>query len=142
MAVIYRASLRTNRLNLVVNDLGTATAPTISVTGTAQGTLVIGTSALAGQSFPNAAILARITLNTTPATVSGNVLTISGVPLSATADNTGTAALAELRNGAGTVIVSGLTVGTSGTSIIISNTAITTGQTVQVTSGTITHPST
>lgn len=135
MAVNYLASLKTNRMNLVVNALGTATAPTISVTGTAAGTLVIGTSALSGST----GVLATITLNTTPATISGDVLTISGVPLSATASATGTAALAELRNNAGTVIVSGLTVGTSGTDIIVSSTAITSGQTVQVTSGTITH---
>jgi hypothetical protein len=137
MAVIYRAGLRTNRLNLVVNELGTATGPTISTTGTAAGTLVIGTSALSG----GTGVLATINLDTTPATVSGSVLTISGLPKSATASASGTAALAELRNNAGTVIVSGLTVGTSGTDIIISNTTITSGQTVQVTSGTITHPS-
>ena len=138
MAVTYLASLRTNRLNLVVNALGTATAPTISTTGTAAGTLVIGTSALSGAT----GVLATINLSTTPATVSGDVLTISGVPLSATASATGTAALAELRNNAGTVIVGGLSVGTSGTNVIISSTAITSGQTVQVTSGTITHPTT
>lgn len=138
MSVIYASSLRTNRLNLVVNALGTATSPTISTTGTAAGSLVIGTSSLSGAT----GVLATITLSTTPATVSGDVLTISGVPLSATASATGTAAKAELRNNAGTVIVSGLTVGTSATDIIISNTAITSGQTVQVTSGTITHPST
>ena len=138
MAVTYLASLRTNRLNLVVNALGTATAPTISTTGTAAGTLVIGTSALSGAT----GVLATIHLNTTPATVSGDTLTISGTPLSATASATGTAALAELRNNAGTVIVGGLTVGTSGTNVIISSTSITSGQTVQVTSGTITHPTT
>lgn len=138
MSVIYRASLRTNRLNLVVNDLGTATGPTISTTGTAAGKLVIGTSALSGAT----GVLATITLDTTPATVSGNVLTISGLPKSATASATGTAALAELRRSDDTVIVSGLTVGTSATDIIISSTTITSGQTVQVTAGTITHPST
>lgn len=138
MAVTYLASLRTNRLNLVVNALGTATAPTISTTGTAAGTLVIGTSALSGAT----GVLATIPLSTTPATVSGDTLTISGVPLSATASATGTAALAELRNNAGTVIAGGLTVGTSGTNIIISSTSVTSGQTVQVTSGTITHPTT
>jgi hypothetical protein len=138
MAVIYRSGLRTNRLNLVVNELGSAAAPTIATTGVSAGSLVIGTSALSGAT----GVLATITLSTTPATVSGDVLTISGVPLSATASATGTAAKAELRNNAGTVIVSGLTVGTSNADIIISNTSITSGQTVQVTSGTITHPST
>jgi hypothetical protein len=135
MAVTYLAALRTNRLNLVLNALGTATAPTISTTGTAAGTLVIGTSALSG----GTGVLATINLSTTPASVSGDVLTLAGVPLSATASASGTAAKAELRNNAGTVIVGGLTVGTSGTDVIISNTTITSGQTVQVTSGTITH---
>lgn len=138
MAVIYPASLRTNRLNLVLNALGTATAPTIPTTGTAAAHLVIGTSALSGST----GVLATITLNTTPGTVSGDTLTLSGMPISATASATGTAAKAELRNNAGTVIVSGLTVGTSGTDVIISSTSISTGQTVQITSGTITHPNT
>ncbi len=138
MSVIYRGALRTNRLNLVVNELGSAAAPTIATTGVSAGTLVIGTSSLSGAT----GVLATITLDTTPATVSGDVLTISGLPKTATAAATGTAAKAELRNNAGTVIVSGLTVGTSAADIIISNTSITSGQTVQVTSGTITHPST
>lgn len=140
MAVTYLASLRTNRLNLVVNALGTATAPTISVTGTAAGTLVIGDNTLSGAT----GVLATITLSTTPATVSGDTLTLSGVPLSATASASGTAAKAELRNNAGTVIVGGLTVTASGGggNIIISSTSITSGQTVQITSGTITHPTT
>ena len=136
MPVNYRTALCTNRLNLVLNELGTATAPTIPTTGTVAGTLVIGTAALSGST----GVLATMTLSATPATVSGKVLTLSGVPLSATASATGTAALAELRNNAGTVIVSGLTVGTSGTDVIVSSTSITSGQNVQVTSGTITHP--
>lgn len=138
MPVIYNASLRTNRLNLVLNALGTATAPTIPTTGTAAATLVIGTSALSGAT----GVLATVNLQTTPATVTGSVLTLAGLPLSTTASATGTAALAELRNNAGTVIVSGLNVGTSGTDVVVSSTAITSGQTVQVTAATITHPST
>jgi hypothetical protein len=135
MAVNYAATLKTNRLNLVLNALGTATAPTIPTTGASAGSLVIGTSALSGAT----GVLVTVPLSVTPATVSGSALTLSGVPLSATASATGTAALAELRNNAGTVIVSGLTVGTSGTDVIINSTAISSGQTVQVNSGTITH---
>jgi hypothetical protein len=136
MAVVYLAALRTARMNLVLNELGTASAPTIPTTGTAAGSLVIGTSALSG----GTGVLATIPLPTTPASVSGDVLTLLGVPLSAAASGSGTAAKAELRDNAGNVIVGGLTVGTSGTDIIISNTTITAGQTVEVTSGTITHP--
>jgi hypothetical protein len=84
-------------------------------------------------------VLATIALGTTPGTVSGAVLTLSGTPLSATASATGTAAKAELRNNSGSVIVSGLTVGTSGSDIILDSTSITSGQTVTINSGTITH---
>lgn len=138
MAVSYLAALRTDRLNLVLNRLGTASAPTIPTTGTAAATLVIGTSALSGAT----GVLATVTLPTTPATISGDVLTLAGLPTSVTASATGTAAKAELRNNAGTVIVGGLTVTASGGGgdVIVSSTSITSGQTVQVNSGTITHP--
>jgi hypothetical protein len=79
------------------------------------------------------------TLSATPGTVSGSVFTISGTPITATATGTGTAALAEIRDNAGNVIVSGLTVGTSATDIIINATSVSTGQTVTLSSGTITH---
>ena len=126
-------------MNLVLNALGTATGPTISTTGTAAGTLVVGTSALSGAT----GVLATFNLNTTPGSVSGDTLTISGTPITATASAGGTAALAELRNNAGTVILSGLTVGTTGTNVIISpSTTITSGQTCQVTSCTIAHATT
>jgi hypothetical protein len=62
------------------------------------------------------------------------------VPLSVNASATGTAAKAELRTNAGaSVEASGLTVGTSGSDINLTSTSITSGQTVTVTSGTITH---
>lgn len=137
MAVNYSSSLKTNRLNLVVNAIATATAPTITTTGGTAGTIVIGNASTAGGSITTT--LATINLATTPATVSGNTLTISGVPLSATAAATGTANSAKITNNAGTTIVDGLTVGTTGTDIIISSTSITSGQTVTLTSGVITH---
>lgn len=134
MSVVYAATLKTNRMQLVADLIASKTAAASTGTATA-GSLVIGTSALSGST----GVLATVTLSATPGTVAGSVLTLSGVPLSATASATGTAALAEFRNNAGTVIVSGLTVGTSATDIIINATAISSGQTVQVTSGTITH---
>lgn len=134
MSVIYATSLKTNRLQLVSDTIASKTAA--ASTGTAiAGNLVIGTSALSGAT----GVLATIPLSATPGTVSGAVFTLAGVPLSATATGAGTAALAEIRNNAGTTIVSGLTVGTSGTDIVINAAAISAGQTVQVTSGTITH---
>jgi len=60
------------------------------------------------------------------------------VPLSATPSASGTAALAELRDSASNSVITGLTVGTSGTDIIVSTTTISTSVPVQVTSATIT----
>ena len=137
MAVVYRSGLRTNRLNLVLNELGSAAAPSIQTTGASAGSLVIGTADLSGAT----GVLATIPLETTPGTVSGDTLTIAGLPKTVTATANGTAAKAELRNNAGTVVVSGLTVGQASADIIVSGTVIASGQLFQVTGGTITHPS-
>jgi hypothetical protein len=134
MAVTYSTTVKTNRLSIVNDALNSKTFAAGTGAGSV-GTLVIGTSALSGAT----GVLTTIALQNPAATVSGNTLTIAGVPLSATATATGTAALAELRNNAGTVIASGLTVGTSGADIIINSTAVSSGQTVTLTSGTITH---
>jgi hypothetical protein len=134
MAVNYSSTLKDNRMQLVADLIASKTAAASTGSATA-GKLVIGTSALSG----GTGVLATFTLNATPGTVSGGVLTISGVPLSATASATGTAAKAEFRNNADTVIVTGLTVGTGSENIVISSTSITSGQTVTLNSGTITH---
>lgn len=103
---------------------------------TTYGELVIGTSALSGST----GVLATIILQKPSFSIASKVATLLGVPLSVAASATGTAAKAELRDSAGTTIVSGLTVGTSGSDINLTATAITTGETVTITSGTITHP--
>ena len=136
MPANYSATVKTNRLNNVNDAINSKTYVAGTGTGSA-GTLVIGTSALSGAT----GVLATVTLQNPAATVSGSVLTIAGVPIATTATGTGTAALAELRNNAGTVIVSGLTVGISGSGadVIISAVAVSTGQTIQLNSGTIAH---
>jgi hypothetical protein len=134
MAVTYSATLKTNRMQLVADLIAGKTAASSTGTATA-GSIVIGTSALSGST----GVLVTFALGTTPGTVAGAVFTISGTPLTATASGTGTAAVGEIRNNAGTVIVSGLTVGTSGTDIIINATAISTGQFITLSSATITH---
>jgi hypothetical protein len=133
MAVTYSSTVKDKRLEMVVCYIASNTSSPTQA-GTA-GQLVIGTSALSG----GTGVLATIALSTTPGTVTGGVLTLSGVPLSVAASATGTAAKAEIRNNAGTTVISGLTVGTSGSDVIISSTSITSGQTVTVTAGTITH---
>lgn len=134
MSVVYSTTLKNNRMQLVTDLISGKVAA--ASTGTASaGTLVVGTSALSG----GTGVLVTFTLSSTAGTVSGGVLTLSGTPINGIATGTGTAAKAELRDNAGNVICSGLTVGTSASDIIINATAISSGQTVTLTSGTITH---
>ena len=62
-----------------------------------------------------------------------------GVPNAANATGTGTAAVARIKEGGGTTVLDGLTVGTSAADIILNSVSITTGQQVSISSGTITH---
>ena len=127
MAVNYAQALQTTRMNAVVTAIDAHASP---------ATLEIGTAAMA-------ATLVTITLGDPSFTVGGTIpnvaMTMAGVPKSGTASGTGTAAAARIKEGGGGIIVSGLTVGTSGMDINLNSTSITTGQTVTVSSGTITH---
>jgi hypothetical protein len=120
MAVTYSSTVKDNRLQAVIDAIGTA------------GKLEIGTAGFS-------AILATIPLANPAGTKSGGVLTFTMPQSDTSADNTGTAAAARIRTGANADVVTGLTVGTSGTDIVLNNTAITSGQTVTVNSATITH---
>jgi len=104
--------------------------------GASFGQLVIGTASLSGAT----GVLATITLQKPCGTVASRVWTLAGVPLNATPTAGGTAALASLRDSNNVDIVTGLTVGTSGTDIIVSTTTLSTSIPVSVTSGTVTHP--
>jgi hypothetical protein len=86
-----------------------------------------------------AAVLCTIALSLPSFTESGGVLTMQGTPKSGTATGAGTAALARIKDGLGAVIVSALTVGSSGAEINLASTSIAVDQTVTLTSGTITH---
>ncbi len=135
MAVTYSSALKTARMQRVADRIASLTDAT--ATGSpSTGTLVIGTSALSGAT----GVLATFTITTgVTSGVSGSVLTIPLDASSVTASASGTAALAEIRNNAGTVVISGLTVGTSGTDVTIGSTSITSGLTVTVSSATLTH---
>lgn len=125
MAVIYASALRTTRMNAVVSAIDAGTGP---------GKLKIGTSGMAS-------VLAVLTLVDPCGAVSGDVLTFDFDPdiSDTSADNTGTAAEATITDSDDNVIVSGLTVGTSGTNIVLDSVSITAGQTVTITAGTLTH---
>ena len=87
-----------------------------------------------------ATVLADIVLAYPCGTVAGGVLTFSSFPRSDTsANNTGTAAEARIRDSVGNDVVTGLTVGTSGTNIVLDSTSITATQTVTLNSVSITH---
>ena len=117
MPVTYSAAAKTARM--------TATRDAC-----ADGTLELTTSA--------DAVLASIGLSTAGGTVTSGVwtLTFDG-PATATA--AGTAARARIKNNVGTVVVSGLTVGTSGADVTINNDIIATGQQVTLNTFTLTH---
>lgn len=123
MAVVYAAALRTTRMNSVKTAIDA---------GAGAGTLEIGTAAMAS-------VLATLTLSDPCGSVSGDTLTFSAITTDASADNSGTAAAARIKDSDGNVIVSGLTVSTSGANVNLNSTTITSGQAVSVSSATITH---
>lgn len=123
MAVNYRAPLKTTRMNAVRDDIDV---------GAGAATLEICSAGFA-------AVLVIFTLSDPASTVAADILTLAGMPKTANAAATGTAAVARIKESAGAVIVNNLTVGTSGTDIIISSLSITLGSPYNLNSGTITH---
>lgn len=127
MAVTYSTAVKTARMTAVRDQIDA---------GGAAGKLEICT---AGYS----SVLATITLGYSGAstgTVSGTVLTLAGFPRSDTsADATGTAAVARIRTSANADVITGLTVGLSGSDINLDSLSITAGQQVTINSAAITH---
>ena len=124
MAVIYASSVRTSRMNAVETALDA---------GSGAAVLEIGDSGFA-------TTLVSFTLSDPAGTVSGDVLSGAGLPISTTASASGTAAEARLKDSSGNIVVSGLTVGTSSANVIISpSTSITSGQSCSLDTFALTH---
>lgn len=127
MAVTYATGVKTSRMTAVRDAIDA---------GGAAGKLEICSASYA-------TVLATITLGYSGAstgTISGAVLTLAGFPRSDTsADATGTAAVARIRTSANADVITGLTVGTSGSDVILDSLSITAGQTVTINSATFTH---
>jgi hypothetical protein len=125
MAVTYPTTIKDARLQVVLDAISA---------GAGAGVLQIGTAAMAS-------VLAEFTLTDPAGTISAGVLTLDFDPdiSDSSANNSGTAAAARIRDSNGNDVVTGLTVGTSGTDIVLDSVGITAGQTVTITSGTITH---
>lgn len=122
MAVTYTTAVKNARMNAVTTAIGTTGVLEIGTTGMAS---VLATIPLANPAAPGAA---------------SGVLTFTMPQSDTSADATGTAAAARIRTATGgTDIVTGLTVGTTGSDINLDTTSINAGQTVTITSATITH---
>lgn len=126
MAVNYTNAVKVARMNAVVSQIGTS------------GKLKFFTSA--------DVLLATFTLAATAGTVAGaGVLTLSDANgatagiLNTTASAAGVVAKASITTSADVDVITGLTVGTSGTDFVIDNTNIANGQAITVNSATITH---
>jgi hypothetical protein len=100
--------------------------------GAGPGKLEIGTAGMG-------TVLATITLADPCGTVSGGVLTFTMPQSDVDADATGTAAAARIRDSNNNDVVTGLTVGTSGTDVILDSVNLTILQNVTINSATITH---
>lgn len=127
MSVVYPNATKVARMNAVVTALG------------ASAKLKLWSAA--------DALLATFTLAATAGTVAGaGVLTLSDANggtagiLNTTASAAGTATKASLTTSADAdVITNALTVGTSGTDLILDNNVLTLGQAITINSATITH---
>lgn len=124
MAVTYSTAAKSARMTAVVNEIDA---------GAGAGKLKIRDS--------GNVVLATIILADPSGTVSSGVLTFDFDPdvSDTSADASGTAHNAIITDSNDVTVISGLTVGTSGTDIILDSTSITAGQTVTLTTGTITH---
>ena len=123
MAVNYRTTLKTTRMEAVRDDIDSGAGP---------ATLEICSAAFA-------VVLITFTLDDPASSVATDTLTLLGVPLTANATASGTATVARIKEFGGAVIVNNLTVGVGGTDIVISNTGIINAATYSLTAGTIVH---
>ena len=124
MAVTYSTAAKNARLDAVAALIDAGAAGKLKIRDS--GNVVLATLILADPCAPGAA---------------SGILTLDFDPdiSDTSADASGTAANAIITDSADTTVISGLTVGTSGTDIILDSVSITAGQTVTITAATITH---
>ena len=123
MAVTYTTAVKNARLDAVTTAIGNA------------GKLEIGTDAMA-------TTLAVFTLSSPAdggAGAANGILTFDMPKSDTNADDTGTATTARIVTSADLDIITGLTVGVTAEDIVLDSASITAGQTVTISSATITH---
>lgn len=118
MGVTYAAAAKTARMTATKDHF-------------ANGTLVIMTAA--------DAVLATFTLTAAAGSVATDTWTLGFVAATVSAGGTGTATKAEIRTSGAAANITGLTVGTAATDIILDNTSIASGQNVTLSSAAIQH---
>lgn len=123
MSVTYATDVQDDRMTAVLDQIDA---------GTGAGKLEIGTAGMA-------ATLCTITLNDPAGTVGTQALTLSGMPKTQAAVAAGTAAAARIRDSDDNDVITGLTVGTSGTDIVLDSVTIANGQDVTINSAVISH---
>lgn len=126
MSVIYSTATKVARMNAVVAAIGTSGKLKLLSAGDA--------------------VLATFTLSATAGTVAGaGVLTFSDANgatagiLNTTASAAGTATKCAISTSADVDVITGLTVGTSGTDMILDNPVFASGQAITINSAAITH---
>lgn len=122
MTVNYSAAVKNSRL--------AAVAAALNANG--GGKIALMTAA--------SAVLVNVNLETVIGAAVGGVLTVIASAKQGTAGAAGAAALAKLTDGAGTTVCDGLTVGTSGTDVVLNDVNIAVSSIVTMNSGTITTP--
>lgn len=121
MAIALNTTLRNARSTAIVTEAG------------ANAVIKLYTAAYA-------TLLGTLTCSATLGTVSGGVLTFNAITDDSSADASGTFALARLYKSDGTtMVIEGLTVGTSATDIVMNAAAATSGAAISMTSATITE---
>ena len=124
MAVNYDVATKSARMAATILQIDANASPAFLEICTAAYGTVLCTIVFADPSFTEA----------------GGVITMAGAPKSGVAANTGTAAVARIKDGGSTTKVNNLTVAApSGGDINLNNVSIASGQTVTLSSGTITH---
>lgn len=122
MSVSYHENIKMLRMNAVNDGMNAGDGPaTLDITDTED------------------VVLITYTLEDVAAGVVGPVLTLLGLPKSANASASGTAALAVIKDSDANIVATGLTVGTSNADVIVSSTTIASGAPYSLTAGTITH---
>lgn len=125
MAVTYVTGVKTSRMTAVRDAIDA---------GSGAGYLEIG-HATGGAGTTITTVYATVTFDDPSGTISGAQLLFSGFPKTVTASSghaTNVANSGRIRTSAAADVVTGLTVGTSGTDIILDSTTITAGNSITI----------